>query len=218
MIDSCVRSLTESERGLVQAELDSCLAQAAKVRRFAWVSCVAVLAAGVGVAAWQIQKDATLAYAALSAAAVCILFILCVYLENAATNRSLTASLRDALQTDQARVVRCRANDVIQVAEAEGSPAEYLLQVEPNRVLRLRGDACSRAPAFPNSDFEVVEFLGGRGVTRFSRIRCYGEALKPRRTMANAARVRLLDDPHYGGDLGLFDGSVDAIAGSAVNH
>ena len=216
MIDSCIRPLDESDRRLLRDDLNSSLVQNRRVLLFAIISCLLVLVAGLPWAVKFAHSHPQLAYVGFGVAFVYILFVLFLYLENSASNRRLISGLNDALAADQARVVRCQTTDMVQVADAGDHAPAYYFQVGPNEILCLRRRGCLRTPTFPNSDFEIVEFLGRRGSVVTSRIRCYGEELKPKRVIEGERNLRLSGHPGGSRDFDVIDGSLDAVDGSAA--
>lgn len=216
MIDSCIRPLDESDRRLLRDDLNSSLVQNRRVLLFAIISCLLVLVAGLPWAVKFAHRHPQLAYVGFGVALVYILFVLFLYLEHSASNRRLISGLNDALAADQARVVRCQANAMVQVADADDRTPAYYFQIEPNKILWLRRREYLQAGAFPNSDFEIVEFLGRRGSVVTSRIRCYGEELKPMRVIEGERSVRLPGGPGDFADFDVIDGSLDAVDGSVA--
>jgi hypothetical protein len=86
----------------------------------------------------------------------------------------------DILEKDIARVIHCNSTKMIEFEEIEDEGAEYLFQVEENKIFHIKGQEFYETALFPSNNFELTSIMGKEGdsPTDFY-IRCIGHKISP---------------------------------------
>jgi hypothetical protein len=91
--------------------------------------------------------------------------------------------IESAVRRNQARVLRIRANEVVEFEEEEDEGATYAFQLEDDRIVVIAGQDFYPSAKFPNTDFSLVDILAEDGTVVEGVIAKEGIKLKPSRVI-----------------------------------
>ena len=92
-------------------------------------------------------------------------------------------ALENALRTNRARVIRVQSERVVEFEEGEDEGACYAFEHDAARVVFIVGQEFYEDDDFPNSDFSLIEILGGRGTPVDIWLEKTGRKLTPDRVV-----------------------------------
>ena len=115
--------------------------------------------------------------------------------------------LEDGLRTNRTRVIRVRSSRVVEFEEEEDEGACYAFDVDGSSTLFIVGQEFYEDDDFPNSDFSMVEVLGGSGRPIDVLTQKHGRKIQPERVVPAAIKNELQLPEH----LEVVAAPVDAI-------
>ena len=105
--------------------------------------------------------------------------------------RGQVVLLEEGLRVNRARVIRVQSPRVVEFEEEEDEGACYAFAQDAGRSVFIVGQEFYEDDDFPNSDFSVVEILGGGGTPIDTVIEKHGIKLTPERIVPAATKIRL---------------------------
>ena len=204
--------LTQTERPLTDAErrhLESRLAAARRESELALVKAggASAVVSGALAVATLLASDAPRLVIAGFWTIVWLAFTLWIGLPGRRLMHGQVALFEDALRTGRAREIRVETRRVVEFEEEEDEGACYAFEHEPGASLFIVGQEFYADEEFPNSDFSMVETLGGRGQAIDVTVVKRGSKLAPLRVVPAATKRRLEIPDH----LAVVAASVDVI-------
>jgi hypothetical protein len=121
---------------------------------------------------------------------------------------------QDALDRNQARVVRIRSAATVEFEETEDEGACYAFQISGDSIVFVCGQEFYASANFPNSDFSLVTILDSRGGVVESAIAKHGRRIHPSRTIAAAVWTNLRMPEH----LEIVRGRLEDLEGLLILH
>jgi len=203
---------TQTERPLTDAEhwhLETRLTDARRESALALVKtgAASALVCGALAALTLLASDAPRTVIAGFWTAIWLLFTLWIGLPWRRLMRNQIPIFEEALRTRRAREIRVQAGRVVEFEEEEDEGACYAFEHEPGGSLFIVGQEFYEDDDFPNSDFSMIELLGGRGQTVDVALVKHGQKLVPARVIPAATKNRLAIPDH----LTVVPASIDLI-------
>jgi hypothetical protein len=116
----------------------------------------------------------------------------------------------EAIRANRVREIRLQATRVVEFEEEEDEGACYAFDHEGNAAVFIVGQEFYEDDNFPNTDFSIVEILGGHGQPIDVLLHKRGRKLQPERIVSAAVKNRLELPEH----LTIVPGSLDHIESS----
>jgi len=113
----------------------------------------------------------------------------------------------NALSRNEAREIRIRSDEMVELEEEEDEGVCYAFQLEGNRIFFVVGQEYYPSVQFPNTDFSLVQIYNEKEVVLEEFIEKHGKKLKPKRKISakNKAKLRVP------GNLEVIEGTLDDL-------
>ncbi|WP_319201240.1 hypothetical protein [uncultured Ilyobacter sp.] len=116
------------------------------------------------------------------------------FIKNTMLQTKLHQIVDSILEKDTAKVVRCISSKMMEFEEVEDEGAQYLFQVEENKIFHISGQEFYETSFFPSSDFELVTIMGpGEENALDFHIHCSGHKLSPILTVPREVKKEYID-------------------------
>jgi hypothetical protein len=96
--------------------------------------------------------------------------------------------LEDGLRTSRVRVIRLQSTRVVEFEEEEDEGACYAFEHDADSSVFIVGQEFYEDDGFPNTDFSMVEILGGSGHAIDTLLTKDGRKLRPERVVAASVK------------------------------
>ncbi|WP_319372024.1 hypothetical protein [uncultured Ilyobacter sp.] len=129
---------------------------------------------------------------------ICSPFMIFKLIRNFVKNTMLQSKLHEImdeiLERDTAKVIHCSSSKMIEFEEVEDEGAQYLFQVDENKIFNIAGQEYYETPLFPSSNFELVTILGPREKEYLDfHIQCFGHKLSPLMVVPKDVKKEFID-------------------------
>ena len=116
------------------------------------------------------------------------------FIKNTLLQDKLHQIVDDILEKDTAKVIHCSSSKMIEFEEIEDEGAQYLFQVEENKIFHISGQEFYETSFFPSNDFELITIMGpGKNQILDFHIHCIGHKLSPIMTVPRDVKKEYVD-------------------------
>jgi hypothetical protein len=199
------RALLKSERRWLRVAAERQRAARRKLALRTLIACLVVFGPLAAVTLAVSKVDWRLVVAIWAAVGLSI--YLWVYVQERWRMSRSVQSFVSALGNDTARVTQIQSNAVVEIEEWDDEGAAYAFQLPERKIVFIDGEAFRASSRFPNSDFDVVELLGGSDGVAGIFLKARRETLSPLRKLSLIKQKDLRWPKH----LQVIDGSLDEL-------
>ena len=158
---------------------------------------IIILTVGLLIVLAQVGKSAVLAYSAIGCAAIYLVIVLWVRMEERVKSDRAISNIKEALVKNIATVIHCQSDQLIRLDEIEDEGPHYFFQVGDNEILALGGQEYYENDSFPNTDFEIVTIYGKFKYPVFFEKYLYGKKIKPKGIVTKQEKAQLMKSKKY---------------------
>jgi len=117
------------------------------------------------------------------------------------------ARFEDALRANRAEEITIAAMEMVELEKRRQQGPCYAFQVEPDKILVIKGPAYFATPTFPNSDFSIATIQDSSGRVVDTEVHERGHKLRPARVISLKEQKHLRSPEH----LEILDGRIDDL-------
>ena len=205
MLDAIERPLADGERNHLTTRLRNARAESSKALLKTGAASAAVCGALTLITLWL--SDAPALVIVGFWACMGLVFTLWIGLPWRRLMRGQIPILEDGLRTNRARELRLRSERVVEFEEEEDEGACYAFDRDGSSTIFIVGQEFYEDDDFPNSDFSMIEILGGSGRAVDVLVAKRGRKLAPERVIPAHIKNQLEIPEH----LAVIDAPLEGI-------